>query len=148
MAIQKLTPDPQIPFPPTDTEAQKNLDEWADQITFQLTKMIFSLNTSVNRLIDKVRDAIVFATTTYTIKENDATILANATGGAFSVTLPTAVGLQGQRYFIKKTDSSANAVTVATTSSQKIDGATTFSLSTQYAKVTVISDNANWQIVA
>lgn len=102
MAIQKLTPDPQIPFPPTDTEAQKNLDEWADQITFQLTKMIFSLNTSVNRLIDKVRDAIVFATTTYTIKENDATILANATGGAFSVTLPTAVGLQGQRYFIKK----------------------------------------------
>jgi len=39
-------------------------------------------------------------------------------------------------------------VTIATTSSQTIDGNTTVLLSFQYAYVTVVSDNANWQIIA
>jgi hypothetical protein len=63
------------------------------------------------------------------------------------VTLPTAVGCIGRRYTIKKTDASANAVTIATTSSQTIDGTTTKALSTQYAAYTVQSDGANWQII-
>ena len=48
---------------------------------------------------------------------------------------------------LKKTDSSANAVTVGTTNSQTIDGATTNALSTQYASIEVVLDGSNWQIV-
>lgn len=78
----------------------------------------------------------------------DDTLFISASSGAVTRTLPTAVGCVGKRFTAKKTDSSANAVTVATTSSQTIDGATTYSLGAQYKYVTVESDGANWQIVA
>jgi hypothetical protein len=48
----------------------------------------------------------------------------------------------------KKIDSSANTVTVATTASQTIDGATTYTLSNQYDSIVVLSDNANWKLFA
>ncbi len=73
--------------------------------------------------------------------------MANATSAGFTVTLPTAIGVTGIEYTIKKTDSSINLVTIATTSSQTIDGITTKTLGTQYASITVISDGANWQII-
>jgi hypothetical protein len=84
-------------------------------------------------------------TTTYTITTADTGILADATSAAFTVTLPTAVGAT-QQYVVKRKNSGANAVTVGTTSSQTIDGATTFVLSTQYQSITLGSDNANWYI--
>lgn len=91
--------------------------------------------------------AVVSKTTAYTAEVTDSVILCSAAGGAFTVTLPSAVGLAGHVYTIKKTDSSANAVTIATTSSQTIDGAATKTLSTQYSLWQVASDGANWQIL-
>lgn len=86
-------------------------------------------------------------TTTYGVAAIDQTILCNGTGGAFTATLPTAVGKQGKRYTIKRTNSGSNAVTVGTTSSQTIDGSTTYSLSAQWKYVVVESDGSNWEIV-
>lgn len=90
---------------------------------------------------------LVTKTAAYTATANYCVILADATSGAVTITLPTAVGRKGQEYSIKKIDSSANAVTVATTSSQTIDGSTTKSLATQYSKTSVVSDGANWFIL-
>jgi hypothetical protein len=73
-------------------------------------------------------------------------VLANATSAGFNVTLPTAVG-NPYTYTIKKTDSSTNTVTVATTSSQTIDGSTTALLKVQYVSLTVVSDGSNWLVV-
>lgn len=75
-------------------------------------------------------------------------ILASASGGSITITLPTAVGITGQTYTIKRSDSTtANTVTVATTSSQTIDGATTYTrLWDIYTYIQVISDGANWAI--
>lgn len=84
----------------------------------------------------------------YTLTATDAIITADATGGAFNVTLPTAASITGRQYTIKRINTGANAVTVNTTSSQTIDGATTYSLSAQYKYVSVVSDGANWLIVA
>lgn len=61
-------------------------------------------------------------------------------------TLPTAVGITGRIYTIKLTASGTG--TIATTSSQTIDGSTTYSLSAQYKYVTVQSDGTNWNIIA
>jgi hypothetical protein len=69
----------------------------------------------------------------------------NCTGGVFTVTLPTAVGIPGRTYIIK--NSSTDIVTIVTTSSQTIDGVTTQSLATQYSKIMVMSNGANWLIV-
>ncbi len=90
----------------------------------------------------------VSKTAAYTATTSDELIAANATGGAFTITLPTAIGNKDKVFTIKKTDSSGNGVTIGTTSSQTIDGATTISLSAQYYSHTVVSDGANWQAVS
>lgn len=104
----------------------------------------FSSKTLTNPVCNGLRRAVTSQTSAYTATTSVSTILCNATSAAFTVTLPTAVGATGQIYTIKKTDSSANAVTVGTTSSQTIDGSTTYLLSTQYNFVVVTSDGANW----
>lgn len=86
-------------------------------------------------------------TTTYPITLSDKVITGDATSGGFSVTLPTAVGIAGKTYTIKRINSGANNVTVATTSSQTIDGGTSWVLDTQYESITVCSDGANWLIL-
>ena len=63
-------------------------------------------------------------TATYLVKEED--YLIDVTGNTVTVTLPTAVGVNGQNYVIK--NRGTGVVTVATTSSQTIDGANTKSL--------------------
>lgn len=82
-------------------------------------------------------------TGTYTITIADYTI--DCTTGTFTVTLPTAVGITGQLFVIKNTG--AGVITIATTSSQTIDGVTTQSLSSQYSSYTVQSNGANWIII-
>lgn len=86
-------------------------------------------------------------TSNYTLTATDFTVLGNAAGGAFTLTLPTAVGASGQIYTLKKTDSSANAVSIATTSAQTIDGQSSYSLAYQYQGVIVQSNNSNWVII-
>jgi len=84
-------------------------------------------------------------TTTYPITTADHTI--DCTSGTFTVTLPTAVGTsgRGQVYVIK--NSGTGVITLATTSSQTIDGATTIVLGVQYESITVMSNNANWIVI-
>jgi len=71
----------------------------------------------------------------------------DTSGGNQTVTLPTAVGIAGRRYVVKKTTGDANTVTVATTSSQTIDGASTYVISAQWAVGVFQSNNADWMIV-
>ena len=82
-------------------------------------------------------------TATYLVKEED--YLIDVTGNTVTVTLPTAVGVNGQNYVIK--NRGTGVVTVATTSSQTIDGANTKSLNNNDS-IEVISDGSNWIIGA
>lgn len=95
-----------------------------------------------------VRTAYAAKTANYTLTTSDYTINGDATGGIFTLTLPTAVSKSGQIYVLRKSDASGNAITVATTSSQTINGSTTQSLASQYSTITVQSDGANWMIIA
>jgi len=79
----------------------------------------------------------------YTVGVND--YLVDVTGNTITVTLPTAVGIGGKNYVIKNNGS--GVVTVATTSSQTIDGANTKSLNNNDS-IEVISDGSNWIIGA
>ena len=82
-------------------------------------------------------------TSNYTAVIDDF-IRCDCTGGAFTVTLPTAVGQGGRKIVIVKTDSTTNALNIATTSSQTMNGVTTNNLSTAYEEVELVSDGANW----
>lgn len=86
-------------------------------------------------------------TSTYTIGPKERVILANATGGAFTVTLPNATLRRNQTPItVKRLNGGGNAVTVGSAGGT-IDGAATQSLGTQYATIQVVSDGQNWHIV-
>ncbi len=89
---------------------------------------------------------VVTKTGDYTITTTDDVILADASSGAFTVTLPTAAGIKGRVYDTKKTDSSGNTVTLDGNGSETIDGATTQVIKAQYTTITVFSDGSNWHI--
>ena len=74
--------------------------------------------------------------------------LCNATGGAFAANLPAVATAAGLTVAFKKTDSSANAITITGNSSDKIDGSNTFPLGAQYAYLIIQCDGAKWNIIS
>lgn len=90
---------------------------------------------------------LVTKTGAYTATASDYTILCNAVGGAFTITLPAAASHTGRIYNIKKIDSSANAVTVDGNGGETIDGGVTAILTVQYESITIQSDGSNWHIL-
>lgn len=69
----------------------------------------------------------------------------NCTANTFTVTLPTAVGIEGQYFIIK--NSGTGVITIDGDGSETIDGAGNKTLSVQYESMTVVSDGANWIVV-
>lgn len=67
--------------------------------------------------------------------------------GTTTITLPSAVGIAGRKYTIKNIDA-ATTVTVSANGAETIDGAPTKPLALQYQYLTILSDGANWLIVA
>jgi len=98
--------------------------------------------------INNSSNVVTWTNTIYSVTNNNATILVNHPLSPFGVLLPSASTVVGQQYQIKKIDSSANAVTVSTTSSQTIDGNLTYTLATIYKSVTLQSDGSNYYIFA
>lgn len=78
---------------------------------------------------------------------DDGLILADATAGALTVTLPSAANRKGHEVVVKRMNSGTNAVTVTAASGETIDGAATRALATQYDSLTLVSDGTNWVIV-
>ena len=79
----------------------------------------------------------------YTVDNTDCII--NCTANTFTVTLPTAVGIEGQ-YFVVK-NSGTGVITIDGNGSETIDGQLNKTLAVQYESMTVISNGANWIIV-
>jgi hypothetical protein len=91
---------------------------------------------------------IVSKNAAYTATSADFTILCNATTAAFSITLPTAASQPGRIYNVKKTDASANAVTIAPNAVDTIDGAANRAVGTQFLNVQFQSDGVNgWWVL-
>ncbi len=91
-----------------------------------------------------LKPRVVSVTSTYSITDIDSIILANATSGSVTTTLPDATTVMGKHITVKKTDASANAVTVAGT----IDGAVNYSLSAQNDYISIVSDGTAWHIIS
>jgi len=86
----------------------------------------------------------VAKTANYTVGVDDYTI--DCTSGTFTVTLPTAVGIEGKVYNIK--NSGTGLITIATTSSQTIDGYSSLDITlSRYDSLLVQSNGANWIIL-
>lgn len=86
-------------------------------------------------------------TSSATLTTSHTVVLCDATSGAITVTLPTAVGNDGRHYHIKKIDSSGNAVTIDGDGSETIDDGATAVIGVQYECVTVVSDGTEWWVL-
>lgn len=86
---------------------------------------------------------LLTSTSTTIVTPNVSQYSMDATGGAKTVTLPTASQFPGLEVTVLKTDVSANAVTVVGT----INGAANYGLAAQYKYVTVISNGTDWHVI-
>lgn len=81
------------------------------------------------------------------ILDQDGLVLADATGGSLTFTLPTAVGRVGKTFFFKKTDSSVNSVIIDPAGAELINGAANFSFNRQNRVVGIISNGTAWHLL-
>lgn len=85
--------------------------------------------------------AVVSKTANYTATAADNKILC---AGTFTITLPTAVGIQGKDYQIINT--AQGVITVDGDGTETINNSLTATLDSIWAFITVMSDNTNWII--
>jgi hypothetical protein len=90
---------------------------------------------------------VISKSATYTLLTTEDVVLCTASGGAFTINLPTAVGNSGKVFYIKKVDSSILAVTVDADTTETIDGQLTQVISNQYDNITIVSNGTNWSII-
>lgn len=86
---------------------------------------------------------ITTISTTTTLDGTNYTVLCSAT---LTVNLPAAASNTGRVYNIKNIGAAAT-ITIDPNASETIDGATTYTLTTQYQTVTIQCDGSNWFIL-
>jgi hypothetical protein len=125
------------------------LEYWLASVSPSNVVLLNSINsfTAMQSFTKSVNFAYTSVTTNTTLDTTHNVVSVDASGGARTITLPTAVGIGGRQYTIRKLDSSGNAVTIDGNGSETINGATTKVLAAQYDVATIISNNANWVVI-
>lgn len=90
--------------------------------------------------------AISTKTSNYNVLLTDCFLAADCTGGAITFTLPTAASATGKIFYLKKIDSSLNAMTIQGNGAELIDGFNTQITNTQYESFSIISTGTQWWI--
>ncbi len=90
---------------------------------------------------------VVTVTSDYTATTDDDVILVDATSGSVTITLPSAVGISGEVYHVKKIDSTNNTVIIESEGSSTIDGETSEFIMVQWTSLQIVSNGTNWFIV-
>ena len=86
---------------------------------------------------------------TDSVVTTDHTIVANAASGAITLSLPALTGgtYEGRTFIIKKSDSSANFVTVDPNGSDTIDGASSYDINVQNESIVIQAMGTAWYIL-
>jgi len=87
-------------------------------------------------------------TSDYSVNINDHTLLCDATAASFTLYLPTAVGISGAEYLIKKIDLSSNTITIQPAGTETIQGSASVTLSQQDEVIDIKSDGTDWRIIS
>lgn len=94
------------------------------------------------------RGAYRSVTTSGNVVSGDYLIIADATAGAITMTLPPAALVPGRIYAFKRINAGANAVIVDGYGAETIDGNLTHTLTPQWNSVTIMSNGVAWFILA
>jgi len=109
---------------------------------------VSSLELKASKFIGAVEGSLAdsIQTLTSAATPTASVVFCNAAEAAFTVTLPTAVSKSGQMLKIKKSEGGSNAVTVAASGSQTIDGVSSIVLESPFAAVMLVSNGSNWLV--
>jgi len=67
--------------------------------------------------------------------------------GDITITLPSAAGLTGREFTFIKTDSTTNNIIIDGDGSETLNGYSSITLDCQYARIKIVSDGSNWQVL-
>lgn len=91
-------------------------------------------------------------TTTYIALLTDDVVLCSTSGGAWTLTLPTAVGISGKKLKVKKTTADFTVLTIdgngAETIAENGAGTATTTIDTIGEELEIVSDGSNWVVLA
>lgn len=125
-------------------------DIWGNELNTDLDSLDALLLTALNLTgVAKTANFTVTARTSGSTNTGDARklFLCDATAGIITASLPPASGNNGQLVAFKKTDISANKVTIDGNGSEKIDGQNTYDLLNQYNVVILSCDGTGWNVL-
>lgn len=131
-----------------------SLEEEIRQLRYQIKEIIgetywFSAPSSSLAAIVGGTWALVTKTSSYTVTSSDGVILASASGGAMTITLPAVASVSvGKIYAVKKLDTSTNVVTVDGNGSENIDGFPSHYLRHQDEYLLVVNSGTVWQVLS
>lgn len=92
--------------------------------------------------------AIKPVTSTYTVTGSDNTILADATAGAFTITLPApAASIVGRIYTIKKIGGDIDKAVTIMPGANSIEGGSSYVIYNDWTFITVQTDGTNWYVI-
>ena len=143
------TPNYGLSMPAVNSSTDQDL--WGGELNTDLDEIDALLSTAINWETSPQTSTItVTAPTMGTTTTGSAKTLylCSASGGAFAANLPAVATATDMVVAFKKTDSSANHITITGNSSDNIDGANTLVLSSQYAYAVIVCDGAKWNIIS
>lgn len=110
--------------------------------------LAFDKLNSVTADTGSAQDFIVtpIKTSLYSPNTNEL-VQCDATGGAFTINLPTASGRANKHIVIKNVSNSTNAITIAATGIETIDGQFTQTINVAYQAFHLVSNGVNWIII-
>ena len=94
------------------------------------------------------RGAYRSVTASGNVVSGDYLIIADATAGAITMTLPTAALVPGRIYAFKRINAGANAVIIDGYASQTIDGNLTHTMTPQWNSLVIMTNGVEWFILA
>ncbi len=103
--------------------------------------------TDMNATLQRYDTEYIDSSGTVTLDTSHSVHLVSSFGGALEVVLPNAGAATGAMMVVKKTDSSANVITITEDSGNGPDGKA-FSLGAQYDYVMMQSNGAQWYVIA
>lgn len=132
--MSTLTPNYSFVLPGTGDPSDQDI--WGNELNGNTT--------SLDSLLKVATDTIhrtISANDTVIASDRNKILLVDATAGAVALGLTLSATLgDGFTFSVKKIDSSANAVTLAISGSDTIDGQTSYVISSQYGSVGLIAD--------
>src|SRR3989304_154937 len=106
-----------------------------------LDRQFKTIHSKTALLADWIEDRTVTVTASYTVND-ETVIIADATSGAIVVTLPPALRAINRRVTVKKSDSTANTVTVQAHGAELTDNTNTKVLTVQFLTLTAVGEPA------